>query len=173
MALDTFGKRIRALRQDQNMSQIELRDRMEKECGVNIGATYISELERKGITPSLEVAAAMARVLGVTLDYLGMLIDDATSYKREEDAVSYISAEADQVAQLVDSMSADQRAILVDLARNLAILDNERQRNKAAAISVLDSIERNMGADARKQALRIMRSQGLITDAASGNETGI
>jgi transcriptional regulator with XRE-family HTH domain len=37
MALDTFGKRLRVLRMDRGLSQIDLRDKMEKECGVSIG----------------------------------------------------------------------------------------------------------------------------------------
>lgn len=173
MVLNTFGKRLRALRQERGLSQIDLRDRMEKEYGVSIGGAYVSELERSDRTPPLATAAAMAKVLNVSLDYLGLLIEDGElSYKREEESINYISPEADQVAQLMDSMSVTQRDMLVLMARNLAVLDNERQRNKAAAKNVLDSIERNMGKTARDQAERIMRGQGLLTDAGAGSNEG-
>lgn len=141
MALDTFGKRLKVLRVDRNMSQIDLRDMMEKDCGVSIGETYISELERTTKMPSLEVAAAMAKVLDVSLDYLGLLNDDATISYRRDTAPIYISVEADELAQMVDSMRSDQRALVVTLARNLlAPLDN-RQRRRAEAKEILDSIE--------------------------------
>lgn len=172
MALDTFGKRIRALRQDLGLSQIDLRDRMEKEYGVSIGGAYISELERSDRTPPLATAAAMAKVLGVTLDYLGLIVDEPTSYKHDEEPINYISPEADQVAQLMDAMSPGQRNMVVLLARNLSVLDNERQRNKSAAKKTLDSIEETMGIDARKKAERIMRSQGLLTDVGSSSNEG-
>lgn len=164
MALDTFGKRIRALRQERGLSQIDLRERMEKEAGVTIGETYISELERKPITPSLEIAAAMAKVLDVTLDYLGMLIEDGElSYKRVESSPTYFSAEADEVAQLVDVMRPEQRVALVMVARNLSSSPSERQRRKQAALETLRSIEATMGIAARQAVERAMYASGLLS----------
>lgn len=172
MALDTFGKRIRALRQDRGLSQIDLRERMEKEAGVTIGETYISELERKPITPSLEIAAAMAKVLDVTLDYLGMLIEDGElSYKRVDTAPHYFSAEADEVAQLVDVMRPEQRVVYVTIARNLLTLFNERQRRLSDANDVLDSIEADLGRDIRDDVERIMRRRGFLGSAGNDDDT--
>lgn len=91
MALETFGKRLRVSRIDKELSQIQLRDKMEKLHEVSIGETYISELERTDRMPSLEVAAAMARVLDVSLDYLGLLIDDGVSYRRQPPPDNYFS----------------------------------------------------------------------------------
>jgi hypothetical protein len=48
MALDTFGKRLKVLRVDRGLSQIDLRDRMEKLCEVSIGETYVAELDAAG-----------------------------------------------------------------------------------------------------------------------------
>lgn len=163
MALDTFGKRIRALRQDRGLSQIELREKMEKEAGVSIGETYISELERRPITPSLEIAAAMAKVLDVTLDYLGMLIEDGElSYKRVDTTPHYFSAEADEVAQLVDVMRPEQRVILAAVARTLSMRPTDQQRRLADALDILDSIERDLGKEARDEVERIMRRKGFF-----------
>lgn len=168
MALNTFGKRLRALRQDRGLSQIDLRDRMEKECGVNIGGAYISELERSDRTPPLATAAAMAKVLNVTLDYLGLLIEDGElSYVRSDEAVSYITPEADQVAQLVDTMRAEERAILFNLARNLAVVSGERKRNEMEVREILDSVERTLGREARLAVERRLRGKGLPVNGPS------
>lgn len=149
------------------MSQIDLRDQMEQVCGVSIGATYISELERKGITPSLEIAAAMARVLDVSLDYLGLLIDDAPSYKRADDAVSYLSAEADEIAQLVDAMHPSQRDLLLRLAKNMLAAPTVRQQERAEIHDMLDLVERDHGDLVRRELERFMRQRGIAIDSAS------
>jgi transcriptional regulator with XRE-family HTH domain len=167
MALDTFGKRLRVLRIDREMSQIELRDKMEKCYGVSIGETYISELERTARTPTLEIAAAMARVLDVSLDYMGLLIDDATaSYRRETGMPVYFSEEADQVAQMVDAMRPEQRALVVALVRDLSALSNVRQRQEDAIINALDSVQEKAGKSMRDEIARILRNKGFPVDPA-------
>lgn len=166
MKLDTFGKRIRALRQDRGLSQIELRDRMKSEAEVEIGDTYISELERSARMPSLEIAAAMAKVLDVTLDYLGLLIEDGElSYKRTPPPV-YFSEEADEVASLVDAMRPEQRLVIMSVARNLSALTMERAKRRAESNDILDSIEREHGPTVRKDVERILRDKGLLVNSA-------
>lgn len=155
MALDTFGKRIRALRMDRGLSQVELRDRMEKEAKVEIGETYISELERSDRMPSLEVAAAMAKVLDVSLDYLGLLIEDGESYKRTP-APIYFSEEADKVAGMIDSMRPEQRRALYTLARDLSGSPVERAKQDAEKEDILDSIEREHGTAARTDVEQVL-----------------
>jgi transcriptional regulator with XRE-family HTH domain len=162
MALETFGKRLRALRQDKNLSQIELRDKIKAETEVEIGETYISELERTSKMPSLEVAAALARVLDVTLDYLGLLIDDGTVTYRRVSPPTYFSEEADEVAQLVDHMRPEQRSVVAAVARNLAVLTTERARRQAETKDILDSVERELGRDARLAYERVLRNKGLL-----------
>lgn len=80
--LGTFGKRLKVARIERGMSQIELGSAMEIQCGVHVGGSYISELEGSAKTPTLRVAAAMAEVLDVSLDYFGLLIHEPLSYKR-------------------------------------------------------------------------------------------
>lgn len=162
MALDTFGKRIRALRMDRGLSQVELRDRMHKEAEVEIGETYISELERSDRMPSLEVAAAMAKVLDVSLDYLGLLVDDGESYKRTPAPV-YFSEEADRIAELFDAMRPEQRRALYTLARDLSGNPVERAKQDAEKEDLLDSVERELGVDARADVERVlMRYKRLL-----------
>jgi transcriptional regulator with XRE-family HTH domain len=79
---DTFGKRCKALRISNNLSQTDLRCEMQTQCAVSVGETYISQLEGSDRMPSLEVAAAMATVFGVSLDYLGLLIDEPHPIER-------------------------------------------------------------------------------------------
>lgn len=118
-ALDAFGKRLRFSRQDANLSQIELRERLEV-YGIGIGASYISEMERKGAKPTLPVAAALAKVLNISLDYLAGLTDDPSPKHELDNAPNYITPEADQVAELVDTMSLKHRTLMLELARALA-----------------------------------------------------
>jgi transcriptional regulator with XRE-family HTH domain len=81
--LSTFGKRLKLARIDRGLTQTELRAQMERH-GISIGETYISELERTDKAPSLPVAAAMAKVLGVSLDYLGLITDEPQIQPRLE-----------------------------------------------------------------------------------------
>lgn len=48
-----------------------------KGVGVEIGSSYVSELERSNRIPSGEVLAGLAKVLGCTTDYLLMLTDES------------------------------------------------------------------------------------------------
>lgn len=166
MALDTFGKRLKLLRVDRSLSQIELRDQMEKLCGVSIGETYVSELERTSKMPSLEVAAAMAKVLDVSLDYLGLLSHEATSYKHMP-PVNYMSPEADEMAQLVDSMHPSQREVLLSVAKNMIVAPRPRQMERAEMRDILDSIERQIDRPVRIKVEKILRDSGLPIDANS------
>lgn len=164
MRLDTFGKRLRLLRQDRSLSQLELRDKMEKEGGVEIGGAYISELERGDQTPTVKVAAAMAKVLDASLDYLGMLHDDASATYRREAAPVYFSQEADEVAQLVDRMHPSQREVLLSVAKNMMAAPTPRQGRRWKLRDVLDSIERDRGRDVRDKVEELLRSLGLPID---------
>lgn len=167
MQLDTFGKRLRVLRMDRGLSQIELRTEMEEKHGVDIGETYVSELERTNKMPSLEVAAAMAKTLKISLDYLALLTDDSVSSYLRETAVQYLSEEADEVASMVDTMPPDQRGIAVTFVRNLLALPSDRQRRQAEMKDMLESVERQLGKDARDAVERIVRDKGLYVDSDS------
>lgn len=166
MALDTFGKRLRVLRIDRDLSQIDLRDKMVN-AGTPIGETYISELERTEKMPSLEVAAAMARALDVSVDYLALLIDDAVSYRRQPMPDNYYSEEADDVARMVDSMRPEQRLLVLNIVKSMVNAPSQRQRERIEIIDMLDSIERQRGRAVRREIEQILRSRGIPIDPAS------
>lgn len=166
MALDTFGKRLRVLRIDRDLSQIDLRDRMVK-SGVPIGETYISELERTEKMPSLEVAAAMARALDVSVDYLALLIDDAVSYRRQPVPDNYYSEEADEVAKMIDAMHPEQRALVLNVAKSMISAPTQRQRERAEIIEMLNLIEKNHGRIVRRDIEKLFRNKGMPVDPAS------
>lgn len=60
----TFGKRLREVRKDKEMSQ----DEVGKLAGVH--GAVIGRYEREEVKPSIEMATQLAEVLGVSLDYL-------------------------------------------------------------------------------------------------------
>lgn len=60
----SFGKKIIEARKEKNMSQ----DALAK--ALNATPTTIGRYERDEVKPSIEVAAKIAKVLGVSLDYL-------------------------------------------------------------------------------------------------------
>lgn len=59
-----FGKRVRELRKEHGLSQVELAAK------VGIDRSYMGFLERGERNPSLEVIASIAEALGVTPDEL-------------------------------------------------------------------------------------------------------
>lgn len=82
--MDSFGKRLQALRKRKGLGVREL----ERLAGIKHG--IVSRLERESrATPSLPVAVALARVLGVTLDYLAGMYEDM---KDESELVSGMEA---------------------------------------------------------------------------------
>lgn len=73
--LNTTGKRLRALRLERDVSQIELVRRLEG-VGVSIQNSYISRIEKEDLTPSAEVLVGIAQVLNTTTDFLLLLSDE-------------------------------------------------------------------------------------------------
>lgn len=60
----SFGKKIIEARKEKNMSQEALAK------ALNATPTTIGRYERDEVKPSIEVAAKIAKVLGISLDYL-------------------------------------------------------------------------------------------------------
>lgn len=167
---DTLNERLFwARRNIGRMTQIELREKMEGEYGVSIGANYISEIEtgRGDKKPSFEVIRAMAGALGVSLDFLARFTDNWMPAQNRESAPHYFSDEADQVAQLVDTLYPEQRSLVLNLARSLSASPIQRQRRQAEAKEILDSIEAKWGRERRDEIERIMRDKGMFIDDAS------
>jgi len=82
------GKRIKLLRQDMGMTQGELVERLLNDEGVEVGQSYISEIERSDQVKTLpngkrvywlpggNLLNALAGVLHTTTDYICMRTDD-------------------------------------------------------------------------------------------------
>lgn len=115
---DTVGKRIRLLRQDLSLNQAALVSELKKQ-GIEIGSSYISELERSDKVPSGTVLAGLARVLGTTTDYLLLLTDDPNPpHEQEEQQIE--DALARELLAVYMILAADKKAMLLYLAKALA-----------------------------------------------------
>ena len=62
--MDTFGKKISALRKDKKISQVQLAKM------INTSTSVIGRYERDEMTPSVEAAKKIAKILNTTVGYL-------------------------------------------------------------------------------------------------------
>ncbi len=62
--METFGDRLKDLRQDKNLSQVELANT------IGVGKSIISLWEKNECEPTLTKLVAIADYFGVTIDYL-------------------------------------------------------------------------------------------------------
>lgn len=65
--MEGFGERLRALRQERGIGQIQLAKELD------VGKSIISLWEQDKCEPTLSKLAAMARFFGVSVDYLAGL----------------------------------------------------------------------------------------------------
>jgi transcriptional regulator with XRE-family HTH domain len=165
MELKTFGERLFwARRSYAKITQQELRDKMSAAYGIDIGRNYISQIETdEGAKPAFEVARAMAGTLGISLDFLAGFTENHVPAQGEETTPNYFSAEADEVAQLVDAMLPEQRLVVLNVARTI-VSPTTRQRDRALARDVLDSVEQQLGRGVRLDLEKFMRDKGLTVD---------
>lgn len=98
--LNTTGKRVERLRKDKSWRQLDLAK------AVNVRQNYISAIEKDLATPSAELMAAIAKQLETTLDFLMCLTDEPSPPKDNEP--TFIHPEAEQVARIVDDISAQE-----------------------------------------------------------------
>ncbi len=96
----TFGEKLTMLRKQLKWSQ----DDLAKKIGTS--APIIGRYERNEIKPSIEVAAKLSDVLGVTLDYLignaNQVLLDKRLVKRMEDIETLPSDEKNVVYKMID-----------------------------------------------------------------------
>lgn len=65
--METFGERLRSLRQERGIGQIELAKKLD------VGKSIISLWEQNKCEPTLSKLMAMARFFDVSIDYLAGL----------------------------------------------------------------------------------------------------
>lgn len=142
--LNTFGKRVRALRGE--MTQEELLERAEKECGQSMSQGHWSSLERKGKIPNGGMVAAVAKVLGVSADYL-LLITDNPYPSHETKDIDAISEEAEEVAGIIDEMTPERRQDVLAIVRALDERDKIPKSLARRYDMILNSIQEIGGDD--------------------------
>jgi transcriptional regulator with XRE-family HTH domain len=117
VALETTGDRIKWLRRRADLTQIELA------ALLGVSNVFVSDMEND-VNPPLRRLVALARILNTTTDYLLLLTDNPS---RPDDsfelATVYYSAEADEVAKIVDALEPGRRAFVLAHARMVARLD--------------------------------------------------
>ena len=62
--MERFGERLKELRQDRNLSQVELA------LQIGVGKSIISLWEKNECEPTLSKLIALSEYFGVTIDYL-------------------------------------------------------------------------------------------------------
>lgn len=97
-----FGTHLQHLRVERNLTQQELATALNRLMGGEISQSYISKIESGRRLPSADIVAAMARVLGVSADYLLMLTDDA-SHPPPTDQATLIALVLDDLPEEVQT----------------------------------------------------------------------
>lgn len=102
----TFGKRLGEVRKDKKMSQDELAKKMDMQGAV------IGRYERDEVKPSIEVAAKIAQVLGISLDYLvgnSDLLLDAEVIKKIQEMQKLDDQDRKSLFNIVDAYLRDAK----------------------------------------------------------------
>ena len=103
----TFGKRLGEVRKDKKLSQDDLAKKLELQGAV------IGRYERDEVKPSIEVAARIAQVLGISLDYLVGNTDlmlDAEVIKKIQEIQKLPEKDRDHLFYVVDNILQNVKA---------------------------------------------------------------
>lgn len=75
---ESTGQRIKSLRNKQGLTQKNLAILLKQETAgaVDVGVSFLSQIESGSKAPSTDLAGALADVLGTSLDYLMLRTDD-------------------------------------------------------------------------------------------------
>jgi transcriptional regulator with XRE-family HTH domain len=102
----TFGKRLGEVRKDKKLSQDELAKKLDMQGAV------IGRYERDEVKPSIEVAARIAQVLGISLDYLvgnTDLLLDADVIKKIQDMQKLDDQDRKSLFNILDAYLRDAK----------------------------------------------------------------
>lgn len=166
--LETIGERVAALRRYWGMNQAELCERLERETRPPgpVGISYISKVETGVTTPSGERAAAIARILQTTTDYLWGNTDNPNI---PNETPTMFSDEAEEAGKLIDAMQPEQRRAALRMLQQ-AQRDYQRQAELDREIrEVLALVEARGGTDllTKIQRLLLMRAP-MASDSGIG-----
>jgi transcriptional regulator with XRE-family HTH domain len=127
MALDLFGstgKRIKALRTSRDINQKELVAALKKQ-GVDVGPSFISQVESNRKQPPLELLVGLAKVLGTTTDYLLMVTNDPTPNAATDSQL------------IIDVQDRSDRALLEEWVEVMQDISPERRESILRSVRLL------------------------------------
>ena len=102
--MDSFGKRVRDLREAKKLTQHELAKEL------NTSYAVVGKYERDEMKPSIDVANNIAKALGTTLGYLvgedehANILRDPAMVKRINDLYSFSKEEQRMVLYTLDAL---------------------------------------------------------------------
>ena len=145
---ETFGGRLTEAREEAERwdkagigyTQGELADLLAERCGVEIGRSYISEIERswqQNKMPSLEVARALAYCLRVNLNWLAGL----SNVKEAEDVDADLawSPTTNAISNMIDRWPEPARQMLLAAVRAVSpLVTVEGEESPDAGTSITD-----------------------------------
>lgn len=111
---DTTPQRIKWARNRAGLTQ----DGLGHEVGVLY--VYINQIENGKREPSRKLLKKIAAALNVSIGFLELETDDPTPPRQQDDNDPdpvYFSAEADEVARMIDAMPEHRRAFTLNLVR--------------------------------------------------------
>lgn len=103
----TFGKRLGEVRKDKKLSQDDLAKKLDLQGAV------IGRYERDEVKPSIEVAARIAQVLAISLDYLvgnTDLLLDADVIKKIQEIQKLPEKDRDHLFYLMENVLQNVKA---------------------------------------------------------------
>lgn len=110
--METFGKKIASLRKEQKMSQSELAKTLKTSTSV------IGRYERDEMTPSIDAAKKIAKILNTTVGYLlgetkeTNLLSDPDMLKRLNDIASLPDTDKNHILYTIDNLLASVKTRL-------------------------------------------------------------
>ena len=102
----TFGERLTDLRKKKKISQTELAQQLDLHKNV------LGRYERDQAKPSIDVAAKIAKAMGVSLDYLSGNVEadiDEEVVKRVQSIQGLPDSEQDLITRTIDALVRDAR----------------------------------------------------------------
>lgn len=123
------GRRIKILRDDLGLSQEALAEKVSGE-GVYLAQSTLSRFEQDKSPPPSDVLAVLARVLGVSSDYLVMLSDDPSQHTEasnprmlsllEEASTAYgVDREVERLLRVWSQLDVEDRRLLLAFVERL------------------------------------------------------
>lgn len=100
MNKEYIGKRIRRAREERNITQAQLAEKL------HLSSNYIGLIERNVNTPSVSVLVSIADELGVSMDYLV----GTHTQTSDEDCLVYV----DKLTNAIKSLNKMQLLFLID-----------------------------------------------------------